>query len=170
MDVIGYFKYMAVHLKVFLHQDDPAGSRSFFRVSGLAGMEELLTNPKCKDHILMIEDQDDGSFVDPGHNVIDERIVSGYILERVKDSTDFDALQTARAKCKSTMIKILSRLNKDGANWHNNSKGLRGFDIYNFRYYSVGPLGQTFHGIRFSFTLDEQCPLVENPSDWQGES
>lgn len=167
--IIAYFKYIAQHLKVLKHRDGDEANKSFFRVTGLGEMEEVLQNPNCKDLILVVEDSYDGNFSDNANNVIDERIGVFYIMRRSSDGSDFAALEAARLECMNTIKKILARMRLDAKKWHENTKAMRGFDINTVRYYSVGPIGQGWLGIRASFNLDEPAPIVEDPNDWTGE-
>lgn len=170
MNIIDYFKYIAIHLKVLKHRDgDEADIKAFMRTSGLGEMDELLQSPNCKDLILVVEDAFDGSYQDPGNNVLDNRIGVFYVLKRVNDAQDFTMKQAALLECQATVKKILARMRLDAERWTENTKLMRGFDMNTVRYYSIGPVASGWHGIHVSFELCEPASIVEDANNWTGE-
>lgn len=166
MEVLPYFKYIAENLKVLGHRDGDVADNAFLRTSGLGEMEELLQKGNCKDLVLVLETGYDGNIIDEANNVLDDRLVVFYILARVNDAGDFTAKDTALALCYSTLKKVIGRMRLDAKLWHENKWEMRGLNLNSMYYYTVGPVGQGWHGVRVSFKDTDIAGIVEDADDW----
>jgi len=171
-DFITYMQHIAESLTAISHSET---NKSFFRVSGLNQMEELLQNlSTAKFPALIVEDMPEGRFLDErSNNVIDRRYFSFYVLKpaKIEDAADRSAVID---ECKDIVNKIISRMFKNfkdaNINYNSESGIMRNLERGSIGYRAVGPIGDNCVGIWVSFTLIDTTDVIYNESDWNSVS
>lgn len=124
------------------------------RVNSIAGLEEFLstlhTNTKHL-HILAVV-QPDGVLQDPNRsdNYTDTPYHRFYIVGKV-GFNDHDAKEELITRCKATGFKIFGKMLKDRTFRKN---GLEGLDFGRIPYMGIGPIGDNYFGVEFSFNTN----------------
>lgn len=165
--MFNFLTYMldcATRLKSIGHDEY---TKRFFRCSGIAGLEELLNNlTDITGRVLVVHNNQEGSVGDISRadNFLDSPYYVFYVLEKVQNYNDFDAEELVKANCKETGFKILARMIREKRLGQN---GLTFLDFSSIPYQNVGPVGNGFYGVMFSFTVtDGDSRLIFNEADW----
>jgi hypothetical protein len=163
---IEYFRDIAEKLTDIQHTESQP---RFHRVSGIASIEELMTNMgHTTGFQLLVEDNYNGRFANNlSENWLNYRLYTFYILKQAA-VTNADELEDERAECMDIACKIIAKLKYDHLTDHRaqTNYGLRNLDNAGIRYQSVGPLGDHYYGILISFNLLEPAHLVYDPADY----
>lgn len=161
-DFIPYMKDCATKLKDIAHTDD---NPKFFRVSGLAGLEEYMQRfTEAQYPALLVQDNQDGSIGDMNRsdNYLDNPYHVFYIVDR-PEYGNADSSEATKKRCKAIGKKILAKMRRDKRNQAN---GLAFMNFSNVPYQSIGPIGDQAVGVMFSFTVPDQSDMVYNADDW----
>lgn len=173
-DFTTYMKNVAIKMKAISHQEESEKQKRFYRISGLSGIEELLSNLTDKDMYpaILVNDLGYGRIADNGNavNYLDRQTHIFYIVNYC-DLNDFDAKEQSLATLKSIMYKIIGKMRKD---YREDNKGtvpktgMRNLDQGSFFYQVISGFGPHCHGLMISF---EMTPPVEsdmkyNSNDW----
>ncbi len=161
---IDYFKEVAEKHPDLLHTTKKP---SFFRVSGITAIDEFLNGSTyAKDIVLCAESSDDANYtLDDGDYLCEKPVYAFYILKKVKTG-DEDSRQQAKKAALRIAEDILSRIDY---HYHEDMEGLKDFDWNSIMRYGIGPLGQNYYGIRFSFSLEEPTNLPDYDPDFWNE-
>jgi hypothetical protein len=157
---ISYISQFATTLKDFAPY-----TNNFYRASSVAKIEELLQNMRAAaDNLLLIAATNhDGVIGDNNSdNFIDNPSYQFYILKHVKQNTQTD-IDTTLTTCKNAGRKILAKMLHDR---RNNLNNLSFLSLSRVPYYSVGPIGNNYHGIIFDFSVVQNADLVYKTSDY----
>lgn len=170
-DFITYMQALAESHKELSHS---AANKCFFRVSGIAQMEELLQNLSvAKFPALIVEDMPEGRYIDAvSDNVIDRRYFSFYVLHTAKIE-DADDRSGAIAYCKEIVNSLISKMFRDFKNANvdfSDASGLRTLERNSISYRAVGPVGDNCVGIWVSFTVIDKTGVVYKETDWNSVS
>lgn len=161
-DFIPYMLDCATRLKAIRHTEE---NPRFFRVSGLAGLEEYLQRlSEAQYPCLLVHDNQDGNVGDTStsDNFLDNPYYAFYVVTR-PEFGNADESETAKKLCKSIGFKILARMKRDKRNQVN---GLAFLRFSSIPYQTIGPIGDQAVGVMFSFTVTDQASLVYNDADW----
>jgi hypothetical protein len=165
---IEYFLDIAETLSDINHTESQP---RFHRVSGIASIEELMTNMgHTTGYQLLVEDNYVGRFANNlSENWLNYRLYAFYVL-KIADPGDADDLEGVKSGCIDVARKIIAKIKYDHLTDHRaqTDHGLRNLDNSGIRYQSVGPLGDHYYGIQVTFSLLEPANLVYNPSDYGG--
>jgi hypothetical protein len=169
-DFAKYFRDIAINLKDIAHT---SAVPKFHRVSGLAGLEELLQNLVLTDdkgYQLVIENNRDSAFYYNAETLLDNQYYVFYILKRAY-TNDFDAIEDIKDGAKSVSKKIYAKMFDDSFNdsVHKSNTGLRALEKGSVRYDTVGPLADGYWGAMCSFTVPENPGIKYKASDWLNE-
>lgn len=158
---ITYMADCATRLRDIGHS---ATSPRFFRASGLAQLEELLTNlPDAVFPAMVVHNNEEGVLGDSrSDNYHDTPYYAFYIVDRVPIS-DHDAREQAIAASKAIGLKIFARMLRDR---RNNLNGLTQLNFGNVPYQTIGPIGDNCFGVMFTFTVTNPALITYNADDW----
>lgn len=162
-DHIAYMLDCATRLKDIAHTED---TPKFFRVSGLAGMEEYLQQlNEAQYPALMVHDNTDGAIGDPNRssNYLDNPYYVFYVIDR-PEYGNADQSEAVKKKCKVIGKKILAKMLRD------KTRGLKGLDFLDFSnipYQTIGPIGDQAVGVMFSFSVREDANIIYDGNDWE---
>ncbi len=168
---VSFFRSVASSLSLLGHTvDNPA----FFRISGVAGLEELLQNlGNAKLPALMLEDEYDGQYEDSGADYIsDVRNFMFYVIGQAK-AQDMDSRDQVLNECDIIRRQIVAYMIKK----HRRDRmigldqtGLRNLIKGSFSYFTVGPLIDNFYGIAVGFQIASSSQLSLDLDLWTFES
>lgn len=126
--------------------------KKIYRASGLAGLEEVLSesrnNPDC---CLVVRDAGDG-FLDLKDKRLDNGYHTIYIMVYGGKLLDHAARLAAKRKAMQTGIKLFDRAKLDAVDFGDLAFGL---DFGRIDYNEIGPVGtQFYYGYSFGFSVD----------------
>lgn len=129
------------------------------RVSSISGLEEFLSTLPHNSknlHIIAVV-QPDGVLQDPNRsdNYADVPYYRFYIVGHAK-LLDADAKADLINRCKKTGLKIIGKMLKDRIARKN---GLQGFEFDRIPYQGIGPFGNNYYGVEFSFNVSASADL-----------
>jgi hypothetical protein len=163
---------IAINLKSIQHVEDDENNCHFFRVSSISNLDELIQNlTGVSGFNLIVEDMLMGRFIDnDSENLLDNKI-NVFMLVKQVSIADASDLETVIKESEGECMKIFSKMRKD---YHNDHKpifpktGLRNMDWNSITYQTVGPLGDNFYGLMYSFNITPPLAekLVYNENDW----
>jgi len=165
---ITYMENVAETLKDILHTE---AKPRFHKISNLAELEQLLQSGVETEGIqLLVLDNKEGGLIDNGSaGLFDDEYFIFYLLQNISVS-DMDERSTVLSSLKATGKKILSKMFKDmhddGNLPHDNRSGLYDLDRNSIRYITIGPIGDNYHGIQFSFTVADTFSYAYDSDDW----
>lgn len=153
---------IAKKLKNFLHSKK---NKRFFRISGLAGLEEFIADlPNNQYPALMVVEAQEGNISDnKGDNFIDTPVHEFYVVKNYEFGNHEQRTQ-AKEECKEIGQKILARM------LHDKAKKLNGLDFLQFNhvpYFTVGPFGDRVIAIYFKIENHQNAKLNYNPDEWK---
>lgn len=164
-DFIAYMRDASERLIEIQHTDeDPR----FHRISGIANIEELLSNLVNVDgYQVMVIDTYQGRLIKTDSSLLDNPLFTFYVIKNIT-TNDFDARETALKQCRVLAKKLLSKLYHDFETDRRSQTdfGLFGFQPGSITYYTIGPFGSNFHGIQVSFNMLEDSDIIYNSEDW----
>ena len=160
-DFLTYMENVARKLKDIAHTDD---NRRFFRISGIAGIEEYLNElPDVNGTSLMVVENPEGNISDNrGNNFTDEPDFEFYVTKKYTYG-DADERSKAKNDCKIIGQKIIAKMLKDKADRVN---GLDLLQLSRVPYFCVGPFGDSAIAVYFKFNVIQSANLVYNVNDW----
>jgi hypothetical protein len=141
---------------------------TFHRITNLSTLEEMLNNMGTVDgYQMIVEDVQEGMFLDQGASLIDYPTFRFYVVKNAP-ANDFNAIEQAKSACKDVVRKIIGRIRRDNYNDASGetSNGLRDLERNSFQYFSVGPMLDGFWGIQCSFNIHEHANCAYNANDW----
>jgi len=156
---------IAVRLREIQHSEI---APAFHRITNLASLEEMLQNMQVVNGFqLIIEDVDEGSFLENDSALLDNSMHRFYVVKHV-DSMNWDKKEEAKKQCKNVAKKIISKIryNNLSDNRYETNYGLKNLDRNSFMYFSIGPLLDNFWGIEISFNLTQPSNVKYDESDW----
>lgn len=170
---IEYMRDIAIKLKDVGHIENDDKNRRFFRVSGIANIEEFLQNlTNVTGYCLMVEDIDDHTgniFSSNSQNWLDTQTYVYFVVKQV-GLLDFDDKELILTGCKQVGLKIIAKIIQD---WEQENKGQKArTPLFTWdqrlQHTVVGPIGDNFFGIMYqiTFTPNIAKKLVVDPTDW----
>lgn len=165
-----YITTAATKLKAIGHSST---NKRVFLISGIASIEEVLKNITkivVGNYYVMIEDGTSGRIIDlRSDNQLDRPLYAFYVFVK-RANADSTGISSAKKNCKSIAMKIIARMRRDmnsERQLSNNSTGLRGFLPESITYYSVGPFGINYYGVRVQFENQEKnTDIIYSAADW----
>lgn len=167
-DFITYMENVAVKLKDIEHT---TATPRYHKISSIAELEQLLQASVETEGIqLLVLDNKEGRLIDnDAAGLFDDKYFIFYLLQNITVS-DMEERSTTLESLKATGKKILSKMFKDmladGELPHANRIGLYDLDRDSIRYLTIGPLGDNYHGIQFSFTVADTFSYAYDSNDW----
>jgi hypothetical protein len=161
-DFITYMQACATNLKDIGHSES---SKKFFRISGLAQLDEVLGNlSDIAFPAILVHDNTEGSIADRSisDNYLDSPYFTFYIIDHVEYG-NYQAQEEAKANCKAIGMKILAKMLRDK---NRGNFGLTFLQFSNIPYQSIGPIGDNCYGVMFSFSVPDAADLIYNADDW----
>jgi hypothetical protein len=150
--------------------------KHFFRVSSIANMEELIQNlTGISGYNMVVEDMRLGKFIDNASNNILDNQSNVFMLLKQVDNVDAASREQVIKDCRTECMKIWAKMKHDRLNDQKGNvqpkTGLRNLDLNSVYYQTVGPLGDNFHGMMYSFNIAPPlaAELVYNENDWLTE-
>jgi len=166
-DFIPYFKTLSEQHKLIRHSET---DKRFYIISGVNQLEELLSNPKTRYPVVLVNDDDSGRLMDnQGDSVWDKRPYSFYVFDNFKNIMDIKERNQKKSICRSIGFDMISKMMLDKKNEMKGlvkGTGLRNLDISSITYFMVGPLLDNLIGMEFFFAIDEKPNLKFNPEQW----
>jgi len=171
-DFITYMENVAQQHKSIAH-DPSNGNDHYFRVSGVAGLEELLSNiNNASFPALCVVDNPEGRLVDQSSNNVVDRQFYYFFLLKPADSLDADSRQTAIDDCRTIARQILARMFRDYLKENRElteTTGLRYLQRDSITYKAIGPLGDNCHGMWVSFAVINRTGISFDKNMWSDE-
>lgn len=173
-DFISYFEMIARTSIYFEHTD---AKPHFGIASGLVEMEQLLQNLTRSDkfQLVVLSDQSGTFSGTSDSNLFDSPYHQFVVLKHNKSIDDMTQHNITLKECKLIGRKIIAKMRKD--QMHTRSLpvaqdiyGLRHFDQPTINYFTVGPLGDGYFGIQFSFKTGHQETEKYDPDEWITQS
>ena len=170
-DHVSFFKSVASSLSLLGHTEDKP---AFFRISGIAEMEELLQNlGNAKLPALLLEDELDGQYQDSGADYLaDVRNYMFYIIGK-SEAQDMDKRGQVLNDCdiiRRQIIAFMLRKYRQDRSANGNPTGLRNLLTSSFNYFTVGPLVDNFYGIAIGFQVMVANNISYDADLWTFES
>lgn len=157
-----YLKILASEHKEILHTDE--SNRRIFRISGIAGMEELLSNQTDISYpAVLVEVNDDGTFGDVSRsdNWLDNPTHVFFIVDRSQPG-DNEALEASRKRTKRIGFEFLARMKRE------RFEAFRFADFSNINYQTIGPFGDSVIGFMITMRFNQPSDYFQyNPETWQ---
>ena len=127
-----------------------AGINDIYKASGLSNVEELLANlaglPDC---VMVVRDSGDG-YLNFRDRRLDTAYHSLYIFCKGKFN-DHTANLTAKRTSMAKGIALFALMKRDAENF---GDAAYGFDDFRVDYAEIGPIGKSYFGYAFSFTIE----------------
>ena len=162
-DFISYMENeIAKKLKDINHSEE---ARRFFRISGIAGLEEYIAElPEVDGVSLMVVENPEGRISDnQGDNFTDTPSYEFYIATKY-EFNNHTARVAAKEQCKAVGQKILARMLRDS---RLRLHGLTLMQFTDIPYFPIGPFGDQAIAVYFRFDVNQYSGLVYNENDWQ---
>lgn len=162
-EFINYMADCAVKLKDIAHSDD---AQKFFRISGIAELDELLTNlSKAQFPALLAEENHTGAIADrsTSNNYLDSPYYTFYVVKHAPFE-DHDTREAAKLQTKQIGLKIIARILRHKLR---GEQGLTFVQFGNIPYQSIGPIGDNCYGCMFSITVPDVADVFYNAEDWE---
>jgi hypothetical protein len=172
-DFITYMRNIAIQLKDIAHVENDDKKQRFFRVSGIANLEEFLQNLTFMDgYVLIAEDGSDHTgniFSSNTDNWLDTQSYVFFVAKHV-DVEDADSKESVLNGCKAVGYKVLSKIVKDYYDENAGTKTRTAIYTWDNRvnHQVVGPIGDNFFGIMYQLTFlpNIASKIVYNANDW----
>lgn len=167
-DFIAYMQSIAENLLAINHSDS---SKHFFRVSGIAGMEEVLQNLSTAQFpAICVIDNTEGRMIDDnkGH-VIDRQYYYFFVLNNSKSEDAISRHETITGCLdigKQILAKILADYRAENRVFGNDT-GLMRLQTDSISYKAIGPLGDNCHGVWFSFSVINESGVKYDATAWK---
>ncbi len=169
---VDYMRAIATNLVSIQHVEGDDAQKHFFRVSSMMNMDELIQNlTGAGGYALIVEDIRMGKFIDnDSENLLDNKSCV-FMLVKQADIADAASRETAQKDCEIECMKIFSKMFKDKRNDQRPEfpkTGLRNLDRNSIYYQTVGPLGDNFFGMMYTFNIAPPLAskIVYNANDW----
>jgi len=164
---------IATKLQSIQHVEGDESRRHFFRVSSIANMEEVIQYlTDMEGYALIVEDMLMGRFIDNDSNNLLNNKSNVFMLVKQADLADADSRATAISDCEAECMKIFSKMFRDKIIDYKPQQGvktgLRNLDRNSIYYQTVGPLGDNFHGLMYTYNVMPPLAdkVVYNEADW----
>ena len=155
-NAVNYFETLNGKLKA------TQGNYKFCRVSGLNGLEDILTNFSSANAFLAIDDTDDGATLQIGGSFFNRRSFVVYVLKKY-DINNMVERETVLNETRAIYTNLISKLILD----QQNVPELAYLDKSKISFYEVpGYFAAGTTGLYFIFSVDEPINLVYDEKNW----
>lgn len=162
-----YFKTLAEQHKEILHTDNNC---RIFRISGIAGIEELLGQQTDMEFpAVLVEVNDDGTIGDESQsdNYLDKPSHPFFIIDRAEPGDD-DALEASRQRTKRIGFEFIARMRHERYGTDDPKNPLLFLDFSNIPYQTIGPFGDSITGCMFTLRFNQVSDYFKyNSEKWQ---
>ena len=129
-----------------------AGLAKIYKASGISNVEDLLSDlTNAHENCVIVRDSGDGFL-----NLRDRRLDTAYHIFYVFSKgkfNDHSANLTAKRAAMALAIALLDRMKSDAFDYGDPAYG---FEASRVDYAEIGPIGQSFYGYSFSFTMEHE--------------
>ena len=144
----------------------------FFRCSGIANVEELLSNLTNANGIILMADINLGGTVIGNTESFTDIPVFTYHVMMQAAFNDMQLQDEAKKTCKTIGMNILAKLKYDRHqdNFSNGTSGLRALDLSRIPYDTIGPIANGWYGCMFTFRIHQKASdsgMVYNAEDYE---
>jgi len=155
-NAVDYFETLNGKLKA------TQGKYKFCRVSGLNGLEDILTNFSAANAFMAIDDTDDGATLQIGGGFFNRRSFVVYVLKKY-DINNMVEREAVMNETRGIYTDLISKLILD----QQNVSELAFLDKTKVSFYEVpGYFAAGTTGLYFIFSVDQPVDLVFNQANW----
>ena len=168
-DLISYMEDVAVKHKDIKHTSIKP---KFFRCSGIANVEELLSNlPNAEGTILMADINLGGMLIGNTESYTDIPSFMFHVMKMAKFN-DLIEQEAVKKACKTLGFAILAKMKHDHYqdNFKSGTSGLKALDLSRIPYDTIGPIANGWYGCMFTFRVNVKASdsgLVYNAEDYE---
>ena len=163
---VNYMRNIAVNLKSISHSEE---KQSFYRMSGIASMEEVLSNLTTGSFpAVVVEDSLEGSITDQvSDNILDRQYYIFYVFDRV-EFLNHDQREATKRSLRGMVQLIISRMLRDHLSDLSRvtSFGLSNLEPASTSYRAIGPFADNLIGLAVSFTVLSNPHFSFDASKW----
>jgi len=161
-DFVPYMQEVATTLLALQHTEDKP---CFSKVSSLPGLEEYLNAiRKNTGFQLVVIDNKTGRLNDQSNsdNLFDRQVYTFFIFRYVQNN-DFEYRKTTLQEAKKIYRSILSKMFNERMRYEN---GLEHLERSSINYDTIGPIGNSCHGLMVHFTIKDFPDFALDSEEW----